>query len=408
MNIFIRSEARHSLRPFLYFIFTLLLLLASAINLSAQQRIIRIDGTKITAGSLNSYLPELIRKAKVQGLGITIFNQNHIVYKKTFGYSRAEQKTLLKSTTNIYGASLSKSVFAVLVMKLVEQGKLDLDKPLQEYLPKPIYEYKPQKRWHDDFSSLKGDTLYTKITARMCLDHTTGFANWRWDMPDQKLKVLQVPGNRYSYSGEGMVYLQVVIEKMFGKSLEQLADEIIFTPLKMKNSAYTFLPAFEQDYSVGYNEKGAAYDKDKDNEARSASTLETSLDDLSLFAEGLMQQKVINRKSTAEMFRPQIRIRSVEQMGPLALRDTAANDAIQLSYGLGFGLLKSPYGWGAFKEGHGDGFQHYLIIFPKSGTGVLIMTNSDNGESMFKELLELTIADKYTPWKWQRYFPYKD
>ncbi|WP_221300950.1 serine hydrolase [Pedobacter cryoconitis] len=78
-------------------------------------------------------------------------------------------------------------------MKLVEQGKLDLDKPLQQYLPKPIYEYKHQKRWHDDFSSLKGDTLYTKITARMCLDHTTGFANWRWDMADQKLRVLQIP-----------------------------------------------------------------------------------------------------------------------------------------------------------------------------------------------------------------------
>lgn len=121
-----------------------------------------------------------------------------------------------------------------------------------------------------------------------------------------------------------------------------------------------------------------------------------------------MQRKIINRKSTQEMFHPQIRIRSVEQMGPLSRQDTAANDGIQLSYGLGFGLLKSPYGWGAFKEGHGDGFQHYMILFPKSGTGVLIMTNSDNGESMFKELLELTIADQYTPWKWQRYFPYKD
>ncbi|MGY0040640.1 serine hydrolase domain-containing protein [Pedobacter sp. NJ-S-72] len=357
---------------------------------------------------MNKYLPELIRKGKVTGLGITIFNQNHIVYKETFGYSRADQKKPLKSNTNIYRASLSKSVFAVLIMKLVEQGKLDLDKPLQDYLPKPIYEYKHQKRWHDDFSSLKGDTLYAKITARMCLDHTTGFANWRWDMPDQKLKVLQIPGKRYSYSGEGLVYLQVVLEKMLGKSLEQLADEIIFTPLKMKNSAYTFLPAYEQDYSFGHNEKGAIYEKDKDNEARSASTLETTLDDLSLFFEGVMQKKTINNKYTNEMFSPQIRIHSVEQMGPLSRRDTTANDAIKLSYGLGFGLLKTPNGWGAFKEGHGEGFQHYVILFPKSGTGILIMTNSDNSESIFKELLELAIADKYTPWKWQRYFPYKN
>jgi D-alanyl-D-alanine-carboxypeptidase/D-alanyl-D-alanine-endopeptidase len=384
------------------------LLLSCAVSSVAQQRIARLDGTKISVDSLDRYLPELMRKAKVPGLAIAVFNQNHVVYKKTFGYSRVDKKIPLKSSTNIYGASLSKSVFTLLVMKLVEQGKLDLDKPLQEYLPEPIYDYMHLKRWHDDYSSLKGDTLYAKITARMCLDHTSGFPNWRWDMPDQKLRVLQTPGSRYSYSGEGMVYLQVVIEKMLGRSLEQLADEMLFSPLKMKNSAYTFLPSFEQDYSFGHNAKGELYEKDKDNEARSPSTLETTLDDLSLFIEGVMQKKIISKRSTAEMFRPQIRIRSVMQMGPLSRRDTDAYDPLQLSYGLGYGLLKSPYGWGAFKEGHGDGFQHYMIMFPDRGTGVLIMTNSDNGESMFKELLELTIADKYTPWKWQNYIPYKE
>jgi CubicO group peptidase (beta-lactamase class C family) len=188
--------------------------------------------------------------------------------------------------------------------------------------------------------------------------------------------------------------------------LEQLADEIVFGPLNMKNSAYTFLPAFEKDYILGHDTKGKPYEKDKDNEARSPSTLETTFDDMTLFIEGLMQKKVINTRSTNEIFTPQIGIRSVEQMGPLSRKDTSANDNISLSYGLGFGLLKSPYGWGAFKEGHGDGFQHYMILFPKQKISVLIMTNSDNGESIFKELLALSIADEYTPWKWQRYFPY--
>jgi len=389
------------------FIFAItLLLLLNVSNKSLAQRIARIDGTKISADSLNHYLPELMRKAKVPGLAIAIFNQDHTVYKKTFGYSNAPKKTLLKPTTNIYGASLSKSVFAVLVMKLVEQGKLDLDKPLQEYLPEPVYEYMHLKRWHDDYSSLKQDTLYQKITARMCLDHTSGFPNWRWDLPDQKLRVVHTPGKRYSYSGEGMVYLQVVLEKMTGKSLEQLADEIVFGPLKMKSTAYTFLPSYEKDYAWGHNTKAELYEKDKDNEARSPSTMETTLDDLSLFIEGVLQHKIISKQSTSEMFSPQIRLHSVVQMGPKSLRDTDAYDGIRLSYGLGFGLLKSPYGWGAFKEGHGNGFQHYMILFPQQKTGILIMTNSDNGESMFKELLELTIADKYTPWKWQQYIPY--
>lgn len=386
------------------FIVTILFLLSA--EYTAAQKIMRIDGTKLRADALDSYLPKLMQKANVQGMGIVIFNHNRIVYKKTFGYSRADKKIPLKQTTNIYGASLSKAVFAVLVMKLVEQGKLDLDKPLQEYLPHPIYDYLRLTRWHDDYSSLKGDTLYAKITARMCLDHTSGFPNWRWDLPDQKLKVLRKPGERYSYSGEGMVYLQVVIEKMTGRSLDQLMSDFIFGPLEMKNSAYTFKKEYEKDYSYGHRADGKLYEKDKDNEARAPSTLETTVDDLALFLQGVMQKKVINAASTAQMFSPQINIRSVRQMGPLALKDTTANDHLRLSYGLGWGLLESPYGPGCFKEGHGDGFQHYMILFPEKETGVLIMTNSDNGESIFKELLELSIADKYTPWKWQNYIPY--
>jgi serine-type D-Ala-D-Ala carboxypeptidase/endopeptidase len=61
---------------------------------------------------------------------------------------------------------------------------------------------------------------------------------------------------------------------------------------------------------------------------------------------------------------------------------------------------------GAFKEGHGDGFQHYSIIFPEAGTGIIMMSNSDNAESIFKELLETAIADRYTPWYWENYIPY--
>jgi CubicO group peptidase (beta-lactamase class C family) len=77
-----------------------------------------------------------------------------------------------------------------------------------------------------------------------------------------------------------------------------------------------------------------------------------------------------------------------------------------LIWAMGWVLLKSPYGIGAFKEGHGDGFQHYSIIFPQTGTGIIIMSNSDNAESIFKELLEYAIGDIYTPWRWENYIPY--
>ncbi|SDM26523.1 serine hydrolase domain-containing protein [Pedobacter antarcticus] len=371
------------------------------------QSVKRIDGTSVNTDSIRRHVIFLMGQAKVKGLEMAIFNSNKLIYKEAFGTAN-DSGAKLHSSMSIYGASLSKTVFAVLVMKLVEEGIIDLDKPLQDYLPKPIYEYPQKTKWQDNYNDLRTDTLYRKITARMCLDHTTGFPNWRWDNPDQKLKIASVPGSRYSYSGEGLVYLQTVIEKVTGKSLEQLMEQKIYKQFGMKNSAYTWLPKFEGDYALGYNQEGKSYEKDKDNEARSASTLETTLDDYTAFVETLLQGKGLKKTLRDEMFKPQIRLRSVNQFGPLSRKDTSAYDAISLSYGLGWGLLKSPYGWGAFKEGHGDGFQHYCIVFPEIGTGIIIMTNSDNGESIFKDLLETTIGDEYTPWKWENYIPYNN
>jgi len=386
--------------------FLLLVCFFAATFVTQGQSVKKLDNSKTSFVDLDNKIQALMKAANVQGLEIAIFNNNEPVYKKAFGYKRIDKKELLKTNTNIYGASLSKAVFAVLVMKLVEEGVISLDKPLQEYLPKPIYDYPPTKKWHDNYSDLKGDSLYKKITARMCLDHTTGFANWRWYESDQKLRVNFTPGSKYSYSGEGLVYLQVVLEHMLNRTLEDLMQEKIFKPLGMKNSSYLWQPAFETDYSFGHKSTGELYEKDKDNDARSASTLETTLDDYTLFTQAVLKNSILKPASTKEMFTPQIRLRSIQQFGPLSRRDSTTNDGIQLSYGLGWGLLQSPYGVGAFKEGHGDGFQHYTIIFPKPGTGIVIMSNSDNAETIFKDLLNAAIGDSFTPWYWENYIPY--
>lgn len=384
------------------------LLLTALHSTSLSQSIQRLDNSKISFSQADDTIRSLMKAAKVTGLAITVFNNNKAQYKKTFGYKSSDTKEPIKTTTNIYGASLSKSVFAVLVMKLAEDGVLDLDKPLQDYLPKPIYEYTPVMKWHDNYGDLRNDTLYKKITARMCLDHTSGFPNWRWFEPDQKLRVKFPPGSKFSYSGEGLVYLQVVLEKMLNKSLEQMMKEKVFAPAGMTRSSYTWQKQFEDDYCLGHDANGKPYEKDKDNDARSASTLETTLDDFTKFVEAVLNKRILNSSTTKKMFTPQIRIRTSQQQefGPNSSRDTSANDAIALSYGLGWGVLQSPYGTGAFKEGHGDGFQHYAIIYPKKGTGILIMTNSDNSESIFKYLLASLIGDIFTPWYWENYLPY--
>ena len=371
------------------------------------QSIIRLDDSRVTAQELDSKIFQLMKEASVTGMAVSIFNDGKPVYHKVFGYKNSATKDPLQTNTNFYGASLSKAVFAVMVMKLVEEKIISLDKPLQDYLPKPVYEYGKGTSWNQDFTSLKEDNQYKKITARHCLSHSSGFANWRWYEPDQKLHVHFEPGSQYSYSGEGLCYLQFVIEKITGKTLNELMQEKLFGPLGMKNSSYTWQPAFENNYCSGHDTAGKVYPKDKDNAPRSASTLETTPDDYKLFTEAVLQKKILKLATYDTLFKQQLRIRSKIQMGTDAWKDpTDENDNILLGYALGWGRLQSPDGFGIFKEGHGDGFQHYSILFPEKKLGIVILSNSDNGESIFKELLEFAIGDTYTPWKWQRYFPY--
>ncbi|WP_228237291.1 serine hydrolase [Allomuricauda sp. M10] len=366
----------------------------------------RLDGTVITKDSLSHKIDQLMADAKITGMAISIFNDNEPVYDQTFGYKDFPKKYPLTDSTNIYGASFSKAVFGVLVMKLVEDGVIDLDTPLESYLPKKIYEYEPQTRWHDDYSSLKEDSLYHKITARMCLDHTTGFKNYRWFEPDQKLRVHGIPGTTFVYSGEGLVYLQVVLEKLTDKRLEQLAKEIIFEPLGMKNSAYEWKTKFDKDYALGHNEKGESLKKDKDNEPRGAGTLETTAEDYTKFLTAVLHKKIISAASYNEIFTSHIRIRTKNQFEEGDHVITDKYDAINLGYGLGWGYFETPYGKAVFKEGHGSGFVHHSVLFPEVGKGIMIMTNSENGNGIFKELLEVALADIYTPWEWENYIPY--
>jgi len=153
------------------------------------QAIVRLDNSRITAQQLNDKIDQLMKVASVSGMAISVFNDGKPVYHKAFGYKDSRTKIPLQTNTNFYGASFSKSVFAVLVLKLVEEKIISLDKPLQDYLPQPVYEYGKGSSWNQDYTSLQEDKLYKKITARHCLTHSSGFANWRWDEPDQELHV---------------------------------------------------------------------------------------------------------------------------------------------------------------------------------------------------------------------------
>jgi len=376
-----------------------------------SKQIQRIDGSSISIAKLDARIKILVDAADVTGLTVTIFNQDTVAYQKAFGYSNFTKKDSLNIDHVFYGASLSKSVFGYLLAQLANEGLIDLDKPLQEYLDVPIPEMDFDREWRG-FKNIANDDRYKEITARMCLSHTTGFPNWRWVsrtgefQPEGKIQFYFDPGTDYSYSGEGIRLLQIVIEKILGKGLEQLARERVFDPLDMNMTSYVWQERFENNYSNGHTTEQKVIDKETEDEAGAAGSMETTAVDYSKFLAKIIKMSSHNSDVTKLMFTPNIRINSKKQFGPESLEKTNVNDNIELNYGLGWGILKSPYGHGYFKEGHGEGFQHYSILFPEKRIGILLMSNSDNAEGIFKEVLELGIEDIYTPWYWEDYIPY--
>ncbi len=138
--------------------------------------------------------------------------------------------------------------------------------------------------------------------------------------------------------------------------------------------------------------------------ARAAGSMSTTIQDLSRFIAALLADKILQPSAKASMFTPQITIRAAHQFPTF---DSAISDEgphVGLAYGLGWGLLtRTPYGSAFFKEGHGDGAENYLICFTSTGTCMILLTNSDNGELAFRPLLEQLIGDTVTPWEWESY-----
>jgi CubicO group peptidase (beta-lactamase class C family) len=235
----------------------LLVSLVSVLSTNGQS-ITRIDGTKISVDSLQNNIIDRMHAAKVTGLCISVFNNNVPVFTKAFGLADGTKNEPLKTSSILSAASFSKAVFAYIVMKLVEEKVIDLDTPLASYLNKPLPDYKMQGSYRD-YRDLKNDERYKKITARMCLDHTTGFPNSRDFEPDKKLKIKYGPGTHYSYSGEGLVLLQFVIEQHTGKNLEEIAQQIVFKPFGMENTSYVWQGRFNDHLAYGHNSEGQKY-----------------------------------------------------------------------------------------------------------------------------------------------------
>ena len=364
-----------------------------------QSAVKRLDGSAITSSEIDATVTRLMKAAEVPGAGIAIFNDGRIVYFKSYGVRDKEKKLPLAMDSVMSAASFSKVAFAYMVMELVDEGVLSLDKPVYQYLPKPLPEY-------PKYADLENDSRYKRITGRMLLSHTSGFPNWRSMEDDRKLKIHFEPGSRYAYSGEGIDLLQMVVETITKKPLEELMREHVFQPLGMTRTSMVWQDRFESDYANGYDEYGRLLGPQRRKHADAAGSMQTTVGDFAKFMQAVIQGKGLQEKTREQMLSPQIQISSKHQFPTFENVTTSENKAIRLSYGLGWGLYWTPYGQAFFKEGHDDAWRNYTVGFEKEKAGILIMTNSGNGEGIYKDLLETLLKNTYTPIEWEGFTPY--
>lgn len=381
-----------------------ILILATAViigfaSAAEEPAIHRLDGSTIAPGEVDATVTRLMKAAEVTGVAVAIFNDGKIAYQKAYGFRDTEKKLPLTEDSVMTAASFSKVAAGYMEMQLVQEGILDLDKPVYQYLPKPLPEY-------EKYADLAGDQRYKKITARMLLSHTSGFPNWRWANDDRKLNINFEPGSRYAYSGEGIDLLQMVVETITKQALEDLMRERVFLPLGMARSSMVWQERFESDFANGYDEYGRSLGPERRKSADAAGSMQTTPRDFARFMLAVMNGERLSKETREQMFSPQIRITAKHQFPTMENVPTDANESIRLSYGLGWGLYWTPLGEAFFKEGHDEGWRNYTVCFDKPKSGMLIMTNSSNGEGIFKELLETLLKDTFTPIEWEGYTPY--
>ncbi|MEM6892112.1 MAG: serine hydrolase [Bacteroidota bacterium] len=247
-------------------------------------------------------------------------------------------------------ASVTKVIFGTTVMKLVENGQWDLDAPLHPY--------------HID-EDVKNDPRHLQITARDVLSQRSGFVNWRWNHPTAKLTFDFDPGTTWNYSGEGMEYLRLAIEKKFETGIQAIADSLLFQPSGMKdtNHAWDGKTQFER-FSGFYDTEGKLHElEDHSFSAQAADDIMCTITDLANFGQYVVHGGGLSEKTFQTMVTAQ----------------TPINDNQDQALAWRF-IQDLPNGEYAIHHGGNDiGVATLVVLLPKSKRGIVVATNGDGG-----------------------------
>jgi CubicO group peptidase (beta-lactamase class C family) len=350
---------------------------------------------------------KIMTHTHAKGMAVAVIDHGKVGYVQAYGI-RDTKGDPLTTDTVMYGASLTKTVFAYTVMQLVDQGKLNLDTPIKDDLDKPLPSYGLDPAFPDKYGPYKDladDPRWERITPRMCLTHSTGFSNFWFIEPDQKLHIHFEPGTHFSYSGEGLILLQFVIEhgrKAQGLGLD-VGDltKISFDRLGMTRTSLVWHNGRDSNVADGWNDQGQTQPHDNRSKVRAAGSMNTTISDLAKFTAALVSGDGLSPASRAEMTKPQLHITVAHQF-PLFQPDLPMNEQRKDLYaGLGVVVFDGPQGHGFYKGGHDGQTANTMVCIETSQRCVLILSNDVRAEAGFAELVGFILGDTGVPYDWE-------
>jgi CubicO group peptidase (beta-lactamase class C family) len=359
------------------------------------------------SAAIDSEVNKIMARTHAHGLALAVVDHGKVGYVHAYGIRDAKGDSLTTDTV-MYGASLTKAVFAYNVMQVVEQGKLKLDTPIKDDLDKPLPTYGPDPVFPDKYGPYKDladDPRWERITPAMCLTHSTGFSNFWFLEPDQKLHIHFDPGTHFSYSGEGFILLQFVVEH--GRKAQGLGLDVgdltksNFDRLGMTRTKLTWRNGEDPNVADGWNDKGEPQPHDKRSKVRAAGSMNTTISDFSKFTAALVNGEGLSAASRAEMTKPRLHITTAHQF-PLFQPDLPASEQREDLYaGLGVIVFDGPQGHGFYKGGHDGQTANTMVCVEKSRRCVLILSNDVRAEAAFAELVKFILGDTGVPFEWE-------
>ena len=243
------------------------------------------------------------------------------------------------------------------------------------------------------------------MTPRILLTHSSGFANFRWLEPDQRLRFQFDSGSRYSYSGEGFYILQLILEQGLGLDVDKEMLVRVFERFGMTNTSMSWRADFAKNLSDGYGLDGSMEPHDERSRARAVGSMDTTIADQASLWAGVVRGGGLSADSRAEWIRSRIPIASPHQFPPLMTETEPRNAEIGLAAGLGLVTFQDRSGPGCFKGSHNPWTGNMVICLEKGKRCAVMMGNDVRAERIYPELARAILGDTEKPWRWEYNFP---